>query len=179
MAAAWLALFWRDPRTGVLPAIGALLAPIGLLALLPLAAQPAAGLWRKACVAGAGVLVAAAVAGLRGATLPVSDTLVGDLGVAGSERPLDVATAVTSTIGSSAGVLAVALVLALVAAAVPVARLHGLWGVAVLCSCQLTGLLLLAPGTSWQWVVAGTWILGAALLLPPVATLRLTAESGR
>ena len=64
---AWLAVFWRDARAGLLFVAGPLLAAVGAIALLPLAVQPARGRARRALQAFAGVLVAAAVAGLRGA----------------------------------------------------------------------------------------------------------------
>ena len=66
LAAAWLAVAWRDARAGLLFTAGPLLAPLGLLALLPLAVQPARGAWRRALHAAMGVLVAAAVTGLAG-----------------------------------------------------------------------------------------------------------------
>ena len=43
LALAWLAVTWRDPRAGLAFWAGPLLAPLGLLALLPLAVQPARG----------------------------------------------------------------------------------------------------------------------------------------
>jgi hypothetical protein len=44
LALGWLAVTWRDPRAGLLFWARPLLAPLGLLALLPLAVQrPAAG----------------------------------------------------------------------------------------------------------------------------------------
>ena len=47
LALGWLAVTWRDPRAGLLFWAGPLLAPLGLLALLPLAVQPARGWWRR------------------------------------------------------------------------------------------------------------------------------------
>ena len=179
LALAWLVLFWRDARAGVLPALGALLAPLGLLALMPLAAQPAIALWRRSLVAFTGVLVAAAVAGLQGVPLPVDDAVVGDLGVGGSERPVDVVTATLQSLTAADGILATAVVLAVVTAAIPYARSRGTWGVAVLCAGQLAGLLLLAPATSGSWVVVGTWLLGAALLVPLPILPRLALGTGR
>ena len=70
LAIAWLAVTWRDPRTGLAFCAGPFLAALGLLALLPLAVQPVASAWRRALHAGIGVLAAAAVAGLGGRPLP-------------------------------------------------------------------------------------------------------------
>ena len=54
----------------LLLAAGPLLAPLGLLGLLPLAAQATRGTVRRAAQAGAAVLLAAVVAGLEHQTLP-------------------------------------------------------------------------------------------------------------
>ena len=66
LACAWLAVCWRDARSGLLFIAGPLLASVGALALLPLAVQPARGRARRSLQAFAGVLAAVAVAGLRG-----------------------------------------------------------------------------------------------------------------
>ena len=87
-ALAWLALAWRDPRSGLLFAVGPLLAPLAGLGLLPLAVQPARGAMRKAATAAAGVLLGAVVAGIRHTELPLGlGAAPLGLGVAGSERP--------------------------------------------------------------------------------------------
>src|SRR5207245_105397 len=54
LAAAWIALSWRDARAGLLLAVGPLLAPVAALALLPLAAPLARGRMRRALQAGRG-----------------------------------------------------------------------------------------------------------------------------
>ena len=43
LAVAWLAVFWRDARAGLLFVAGPVLAAVGAIALLPLAVQPARG----------------------------------------------------------------------------------------------------------------------------------------
>ncbi len=62
-AVAWLAVFWRDARAGLLFVAGPVLAAVGAIALLPLVVQPARGRARRALQAFTGVLAAAAVAG--------------------------------------------------------------------------------------------------------------------
>ena len=52
LALAWLAVFWRDARAGLLFVAGPLLAAVGAIALLPLAVQPARG---RAAAGAAGV----------------------------------------------------------------------------------------------------------------------------
>ena len=100
LALAWLAVSWRDPRTGLAFCAGPLLAAVGLLALLPLAVQPVARAWRRGLQAGLGVLAAAAVAGSRAGALPLADRVVGDLGLAGTERPTDVLNALGIVLGN-------------------------------------------------------------------------------
>ena len=51
LALAWLALSWRDARAGLLFLAGPLLAPLGLLALVPVAALAARGAVRRAAQA--------------------------------------------------------------------------------------------------------------------------------
>jgi predicted Ser/Thr protein kinase len=55
LALAWLAVTWRDTRAALAFVAGPLLAPFGLIALLPLAVQPARGTWRRALHAAFGV----------------------------------------------------------------------------------------------------------------------------
>ena len=64
LACGWLALFWARPRAALLFLAGPLLAPLGALGLLPLAALPAGGAVRRAAQTVAAVLAAAAVAAL-------------------------------------------------------------------------------------------------------------------
>ena len=125
LALAWLAVTWRDARAGLLFALGPLLAPLGLLPLLPLAVQPARGAWRRGLQAGVGVLAAAAVAGLAGRPLPLTGAPVGDLGLAESERPTDVVQALERVLTANAAVATTALALALVAVLLPRAVARG------------------------------------------------------
>ena len=84
LALAWLALCWRDARAGLLYVTGPLLAAVGAIALLPLAVQPARGRVRRGLQAFAGVLAAVAVAGLRGRPLPLTGSVVPNLGLDGT-----------------------------------------------------------------------------------------------
>ena len=65
LACGWMALTWRDARTGLLFAAGPLLRRSARSALIPLAAQLARGRARRAAQAATAVLAAALVAGLR------------------------------------------------------------------------------------------------------------------
>jgi hypothetical protein len=172
LALAWLAVFWRDARAGLLFVAGPLLAAIGAIALLPLAVQPARGRSRRALQAFAGVLVAAAVAGLRGQPLPLTGSLVPNLGVDGSTRVTDVIQALAVVGSDNAGLVTVALVLALVAAFLPDARRRGLKGIAALGVCQIALIVVLAPALPVASIVLGTCALCGLLAA-------LTLKSGR
>jgi len=172
IALAWLAVCWRDARAGLLFVAGPLLTMVGAIALLPLAVQPARGRARRALQAFAGVLAAAAVAGLRGQPLPLTGSIVPNLGVDGSTRVSDVIHALAVVIEANAGLVAVALVLALAAALLPDARRRGLKGIAVLGVGQLGLLLVLAPSLPALPLVLGTAALCAILAL-------LTLQTGR
>ena len=167
LALAWLAVTWRDPRAGLLFCAGPLLAPLGLLALLPLAVQPARGAWRRALHAGLGVLGAAAVAGLSGSTLPLGEGALGDLGIAQSERPTDVLNALGTVIGTRPELATTALALAVVAAVLPRATARGHWGVAGLGALQLALVFAWAPSIPWPGFVLGTWLLCGLLAARP------------
>ena len=88
LAALWLAVSWGDARTGLSFVAGPLLAPLGLLALVPLAVQPVQRAWRRGLQAFAAVLAAALAAGLTHGPLPLTQITVGDLGVEGNGTPL-------------------------------------------------------------------------------------------
>jgi predicted Ser/Thr protein kinase len=173
LALGWLVVTWRDPRSGLAFYAGPLLAPLGLLALLPLAVQPARGWWRRGLHAGAGVLAAAAVAGLGGKELPLTGMLVGDLGVAQSERPTDVLHALGTVLADGSAIGTTALALGLVAALLPAAASRGLPGIAGLGVLQLVLVLAWAPAIPWVGFVFGTWLLCGLLAARPfVGTIR-------
>jgi hypothetical protein len=167
LALGWLAVTWRDARAGLAFCAGPLLAPFGLLALLPLAVQPARGLWRRALHAGAGVFAAAAVAGLSGGALPLGGPTVADLGVAQSERPTDVVSALGTVLDAHRAIATTALALALVAMLLPRATAPGPWGIAVLGVLQLTLVLAWAPSIPWSGFVLGTLLLCGILAAAP------------
>ncbi len=169
LALAWLAIIWRDARAGLAFFAGPLLAPLGLIALLPLAVQPARSAWRRALHAGVGVYAAAAVAGLSGRSLPLGADTVGKLGIAQSERPVDVVSALGDVLRWHPQLSTTALAFALVAALLPRARARGPVGIAVLGVAQLALVLLWAPSIPWLPLVAGTALLCGLLLAEPYA----------
>ncbi|HET9285976.1 MAG TPA: protein kinase [Gaiella sp.] len=172
LALGWLAVTWRDARAGLAFWAGPVLASIGLLALLPLAVQPARGAWRRGLQAGAGVLTAAAVAGLTGSALPLGGVVVGDLGIAQTERPTDVLHALGTVLSASPGLATTALALALVAILLPRAAARGPWGIACLGALQVTLVLAWAPSIPWPGFVFGTWLLCGLLAVRPFLAVR-------
>jgi eukaryotic-like serine/threonine-protein kinase len=167
LALAWLAVTWRDARCGLLFCLGPILAPAGLLALLPLGVQPARGAWRRGVHAGVGVMAAAGVAGIAGRPLPFTGTVVGDLGLAQSERPTDVLQALERVLRAGPAVATTALALGVVAMLLPRAVARGPWGIAGLGALQIALVLLWAPSIPALGIVAGTWLLCAMLTLRP------------
>jgi hypothetical protein len=163
VAVAWLAVCWRDARAGLLFMAGPLLASVGAIALLPLAAQPARGRVRRALQAGAGVLAAAAVAGLRGHPLPLTGSVVPNLGVDGSTRVSDVIQALAVVLSENAALLVVAAVFGVSAAMLSDARRRGLSGIAALGVAQIALIAVLAPALPILTVALGTCALCAVL----------------
>ena len=133
-------------------AAGPALALVSGLALMPLIAERASGMVRRALQAGTGVILAALVAGLRGMPLPFTGEQPPlGLGIDGSESPRAVAGALWHAlaqypaIGIEAGVFAAA------AALLPLARRHGLAGIGIyglsVITASLAGPPLLGAGT--------------------------------
>jgi predicted Ser/Thr protein kinase len=163
LALGWLALCWRDPRAGLAFCAGPLLAPLGGLALLPLAVQPARGPIRHAAQAAAGVFAAAVVAGLRSEPLPLGGGRVDNLGIAASERPQEVGAALIAVLAENRALAGVALALGAAAVLLPYARSKGPKWVAAFGLAQLAGLWLAAPSAAWLSLALGTTALCAAL----------------
>jgi eukaryotic-like serine/threonine-protein kinase len=163
VALAWLAVCWRDARAGLLFVAGPLLASVSAVGLLPLATQPARGRVRRALQAFAGVLAAAAVAGLRGHPLPLTGSIVPNLGLDGSTRVSDVIQALGVVLSDNRGLLVVAVVLGASAAVLPDARRRGLKGIAALGVAQVALVAVLAPALPILSVALGTCALCAVL----------------
>jgi eukaryotic-like serine/threonine-protein kinase len=131
-AISWLAVCWNDARRGLLFATGPLLAPLGALALVPLAVQPARGLGRRAAQAGIAVLAAALVAGTAGRDVPLAAGGSASLGIAPSDSVGDVAVALRGTLSGAPVLAASAIVLAGAAALLPLVRARSRYGVGAL-----------------------------------------------
>ena len=147
-AAAWLALSWRDPRTGLFLAAGPLLAAVGLLAALPVVAMPVKGAARRGFVVLTAVLASAAVAGV---------SRLSRLGIAESDRPGEAVAALARALERITVVQAVTL--ALVAVLLPLARGRGAWAATGLAAFMIAAPLLLAPALPALGVVLVAWLI--------------------
>jgi hypothetical protein len=157
VALALLAVMWREPERGLLFSLGAFLAPIAGLGLLPLAALAVRSPVRRAVQAAAAVLVAGVVAGIRGAPLPFDGASAPDLGIAASGDPFTVLAALWGALLSRPAFAVETIVLAGVAVLLPLARTRGLWAIAGLGAGFLAAALLLAPAAAAAPLVVAVW----------------------
>ena len=177
-ALTWTCLFWRDPRHAFLCVAGPLLALGSALALAPLVAARAEGAARRALQGGSAVLLAALVAGLRGVPLPLSGQSPPlGLGIAGSDSPGAAAAALWGALAAQPAIAVEAVVFAAAAASLPLARRHGLPGIAAFGAAFLSASLLAPPLAGAGRVQALPLVLGtlgtcAALAVPALRRRR-------
>jgi hypothetical protein len=158
LAALWLALFWRDPRSSFLFLLGPTLAPFHALPLVTVAFPDARGLLRRGAIAAAAALAAATVAGIRTGE---------SLGLNATSSPREAFTALTDYLTANPEVWIGAVVLTAATVAAPFARSRGLWGIAAWGSAFLAAALI-APGSAVSAfpLVLWVWIAAAMLALP-------------
>jgi serine/threonine-protein kinase len=161
VAVAWLALTWRDARAGLVFLAGPVLAPLGLIGLVPLAAQAARGAVRRAAQAFAAVAVATVAAGMRATDLPFGQGQAQSLDVAGRESIP--ATAGTLLDAVPPALVLEALALALIAVTIPYARTP--WRIAGLGAVALATTLLAAPAAPAVPLVLAAWLTCGVLAL--------------
>jgi eukaryotic-like serine/threonine-protein kinase len=171
LAIGWLALTWEDERAMLLLAAGPLLAALGALGLLPLAAQAARGSVRRAVQTAAAVLLAAVVAGVEHEPLPFGAGRAPlGLGITGSRRPAAVGEALWGSLQAHPALIAEALVLA--AAAVLLPRARGPWPAALYAAGLLAATVLAAPDAALLPLAATAWITASILALSGPTTNR-------
>jgi hypothetical protein len=160
VALAWLAAFARDPLAGLLPVLGAVLAPFAAVALLPLAAAVLVrSAWRRGLAVAGGVVVAAVAAGVRGEALPLTgDDPPAALGVAASEDLAATATALRAAAAAEPGLLVAGIVLAAAAAALPFACARGAWALAGWGAATLAAALVPVGSVDALPVALAVWI---------------------
>ena len=165
-ALVWLVLHAVRPRWSLLFAVGPLLAPLSAFGLVPLAVQLAGGPLRRAVQAAAAVLAAALVCALEGWRLPFTrDREAFALHLAGSDSPLAVARSLGSALVERPSLLAGTLVLAAAAAALPLARRHEPWAIALVGAALLAVASLPAPIAAAIPAAASVWATCLALAL--------------
>jgi hypothetical protein len=171
-ALAWLVATWRRPGEGLVAVVGPLLAPVGATALLPLALLPVrSAVWRGVHCA-VGVLLAGAVAGVAGATLPLGSRRAPELGLGGSEDVGAVVTAFANGLAARPELLLAAVTLGAVSALLPHAVARGPWPVAALGAAALAVLLLPVGAVQALPVVVGIWLCCAVVAVRAVPFAR-------
>jgi hypothetical protein len=166
VALAWLFIHWRDPRNGLLLVAGPLLAPLGLLPLVPLAVQTARGPVRKALQAAAAVGLAAVVAGLRHERLPLALVKAPlGLGITGSRSVTAVATALERSASAHPALVAAGIAFAVAGVALSQLRGRGLWPAALAGAGFLAAVAAAAPRTAYLPVALAAWAYAAAIAL--------------
>ncbi len=158
LASAWLVATWRRSDEALYASVGAVLAPLGLMLLLPAMLLPVRrAVWRAVFGASA-VLLAAVAAGIRGATLPLSDRAAASPGLEGREDPGPVASALVDSLAARPELLLTAAVVAGLAALLPPAAERGIWPVAGLAAVAIAALLLPVGAVNALPVVVGIWL---------------------
>src|SRR6266545_3013940 len=153
-----LLLSWHEPRSGLLFALGPLLAPISGLGLLPLAGLMVRSPVRRAAQVAAAVLAAGLVAGIRGSPLPFDGKASpAGLGLAASGNPFEVASALWAALVSRPALWVEMLILAAVAVLLPAARARGPWAVAALGATFIATALLAVPGVATGPIAVAVW----------------------
>jgi eukaryotic-like serine/threonine-protein kinase len=170
LALAWLLVFARDARSGLLFLLGPALAPAGALPLVPVLVLSARGALRRACLAAFAVPIATVAAGLAQAPLPFTAVRPpATLGLAGVSRPGEALHALTGFLAAHPALWIEAVALTAAAVAVPYVVRVGIWGVAgwgalFLAAALIapTGAVGAFPTALWVWIAAAL-IAGRAL----------------
>jgi hypothetical protein len=161
LAVGVLLLAWRDARSGLLFVSGPLLAPLGLLALVPLVVLPARGVVRRSVQAALGVLSAAFLAGVARDALPLTSAPAGSLEITPSGSVRDVALAVWGELALHPVVLGGAVVAALATAILPWAARTTRYGVAAIGSVLLVAAAATGTGVAGLLVAGLVWAVAA------------------
>jgi len=166
LAAAWLALSWREPAGALLFTLGPLLAPLSLVGVVALAVAPLRSALRRAAQTALAVVLAGVVAGIRGAPLPFTGARPPlALGIAGSRGPLDVAGTLAHAASAQPALLTEAFVFAVAAVLVPYVRRRSRWEAVVLAGALLAASVLAVPAAAPWPLVATAWLTAGALLV--------------
>ncbi len=159
----WLALCWRDARLGLLFAVGPLLAPLGLLALVPLVVQPARGLVRRGAQAALAVLSAVLVAGVSGEDLPLAGSPSAQLEITPLDSSGEVALAIRDALSLHPVIVAGAMIAAIAAAILPWARRRSRYGIVIVGTALLAGAVATGSGIVAVLLIALVWAIAGVI----------------
>jgi hypothetical protein len=162
-AACWLVASWRDAGKGLLFVSGPLLAPLGALALVPLAVQPARGTLRRAAQGTLAVLSATLIAGLSGNDLPFGGAASASPAIAPTDSVRDGMFAIQDLLAGTPVLVAAALLAGLAAAALPFARARSRWGVAAVGVVVVVCSLAAGAGPGSVPLLIAVWGVASAL----------------
>lgn len=162
-ALGWLALCWRDARWGLLYLTGPLLAPLGLLALVPLAVLPARGALRRGAQAALAILAAVLAAGVSGDELPITGGSPRPLGISPLDSAGAAAQAVWHALTLQPAVLVGAAIAATVAAALPMVRRRSRYGVAMVGAALVAASIAAGAGIAASLVAVIVWAIAATM----------------
>lgn len=159
----WLALCWRDARWGLLFAVGPLLAPLGLLALIPLVVQPARGLVRRGAQAALAVLSAVLVAGVSGEDLPLAGAPSAQLEITPLDSSGEVGLAVRDALLLHPVIVAGAMIAAIAAVILPWVRRRSRYGVVIVGTALLAGAVATGSGIVAVLLIALVWAIAGVI----------------
>ena len=163
LALGWIAVSWQDARWGLLFVTGPLLAPLGLLALVPLVVQPVRGIVRRAAQAVVAVLAAAVVAGVAGDDLPLPGALAKGFAISPQDSVREIAAGLWQTALLDPVLLGGAVALGLAAAALPWIRRQSGYGVLAVGIALTAGSVVVGAGFAGTLLVALGWAIAAAI----------------
>jgi hypothetical protein len=179
VAAGWFVVSWGDARWGLLFCSGIVLGPLGLLGLLPLVALQTRGFVRRGLHAAAAVLLAGAVAGIHGVTVPFTGVKSPSLGITGSEHPLAVLQAVWAWLLGVPALGLEALILAVAASSLALVVRGSDLTIAMYAAALLSATLIAAPNASAVPLVLSGWAIYLALTVKSRRRLQETAQKRR
>jgi eukaryotic-like serine/threonine-protein kinase len=158
-----LALCWRDKRSALIFVVGPFLAPLGLLALVPLAVQPARGSVQRGVQAALAVLSAAAVAAVTGAEPPLTGEPARAFGVGPSDATGELGIALWQSLLVEPVLLVGTAFAILAAVALPHLRRRSRYGVAAVGTALVAGAVVTGAGLLAVLLVALVWGVAGAV----------------
>jgi hypothetical protein len=175
LAGGWLFAHRRRPASALAFVAGPLLAPVGLIVLLPLLFRNLPGTARRTFQAAAAVLTAGVAAGVGGAELPFASAPAPALALHATRSPFAAAGDLLDVLTARPALGLGALVLAAATATCPFAARRGLWWITVFGAALIAGGVLVGPQASPLPVVACAWITAIVLAVQDRGWDRLLA----